>query len=86
MKKGIYSVRDKKNDFSELIFERDDYSAQRNFEAFLLNNPASIVRTHPFDFIFCRVGWFDTETGVLSSDIEELSSVPMILDKLGVEY
>ena len=86
MIKSLFCVRDKKGGFGDPMVDLSDYQAMRAFESFLLNNPNTVIRTHPADFRFCRIGHFDTDTGELEPDLEELETVPQILDRIGVEY
>lgn len=79
---NVYSVRDDLVGFTQVLLEQSDQVAVRNFSSSVLT-ATSLYTTHPDDFTLCRVGQFDSETGVLNplSAPESLISAGSVLRK-----
>lgn len=60
----VYSIRDAATGFMTPSVDMNDASAKRNFEHAVMNS-ASLMNSHPGDYVLYRIGQFDTETGVL---------------------
>lgn len=62
MMQGIYSVRDDKVGFLQLMQDTNDATALRNFE-FAVTKPDSLYVANKADFRLFKLGTFDTLTG-----------------------
>lgn len=62
---GVYAIRDAKVGFLSPTVEINKDIAQRNFEYAILNSDHSLFFTHPDDFSFYRLGFFDSDSGTL---------------------
>lgn len=63
MKFGMYSIKDAKTGFMTPTVDANDASALRNFEH-AVNQPDSLLNSHPNDFTLCKLASFDTDAGV----------------------
>lgn len=62
---GVYSIRDRLTGYSQPTIDQNDAVAMRNFRhAFM--NWQSIYHSHPGDFELCKLGMFDSDSGLLS--------------------
>lgn len=59
---GIYAIKDAKTTFMPVNVDINDASAIRNFEH-AVRQPDSLLRSHPADYSFWRVGQFDSVNG-----------------------
>lgn len=65
---NIYAVRDAQLGFSSMFTAANDAVAIRNF-ASAVNTPGTVMHDSPEDFAICRLGTFDDDKGVISSDL-----------------
>lgn len=72
MKYGIYTIRDCKTGYLPLTIDINDASAMRNFEH-ASKNPDSLFFTHCSDYDLCRIGSFDTDSGLI--ELENLTVI-----------
>lgn len=63
MKFGMYAIKDAKTGFMTPTVDQNDASALRNFEH-AVNQPDSLMFSHPNDFTLCRLCSYDTDSGV----------------------
>lgn len=63
MKFGMYAIKDAKTGFMTPTVDQNDASALRNFEH-AVNQPDSLLNSHPNDFALCRLASFDTDSGI----------------------
>lgn len=63
MKFGMYAIKDAKTGFMTPTVDQNDASALRNFEH-AVNQPDSLMHSHPNDFTLCRLASYDTDTGI----------------------
>lgn len=74
MKYPVYSVRDVQVGFNQPMTDINDNVAKRNF-TFAINNPDNgVMNFQPKDYDLYRVGYFDTESGVMESE-----TVPVLI-------
>lgn len=71
---GIYSIRDNLTGFLTPVVEQNDAAARRNFEHAIMN-PQSLMHSHVSDYDLYKLGYFDTETGVL----EQAEPIEMVV-------
>lgn len=64
---GVYSVRDVKTGFQNLILQANDPIAIRSFQSSVMNADG-VLLTHAQDFALYKVGMFDSETGRVTAD------------------
>lgn len=64
---GVYSVRDIKSGFQNLILQANDAIALRSFESSVLNADG-VLLTHAQDFALYKLGLFDSDTGCMTVD------------------
>lgn len=63
---GVYSLRDRTADiFRSVMIDNNDATARRNFAYAIQNSPE--LQFQSKDLELCRVGNFDTHTGVISA-------------------
>lgn len=77
---NIYAVRDAQLGFSSMFTAANDAVAIRNF-ASAVNTPGTVIHDSPEDFAVCRLGTFDDETGVISSDLPVVVTSAMSVRK-----
>lgn len=79
---NVYSVRDDLVGFTQVLLEQSDQVAIRAFSSSVLT-ATSLYTTHPDDFVLCRVGQFDAQSGILTplSAPEPLISAGAVLRK-----
>ena len=65
---NIYVVRDAQLGFLSMFTAANDAVAVRNFAAGV-NSPGTVMRDSPEDFALCRLGSFDDDKGVISSEL-----------------
>lgn len=65
---NIYVVRDAQLGFMSMFTAANDAVAVRNFVAGV-NSPGTVMHDSPEDFSLCRLGSFDDEKGVISSEL-----------------
>lgn len=70
---GIYSMRDAKVGFTQVMLEQSDEVAIRNF-SYAMRRPDTVYQEFTQDFDLYRLGNFDTETGTF-----DLCKVPELL-------
>lgn len=63
---GVYSILDRLTGYMQLTVEFSDQSAARNFEHASMND-SSLFHSHFEDYSLCKVGTFDSESGVIHS-------------------
>lgn len=63
MKFGMYAIKDAKTGFMTPTVDQNDASALRNFEH-AVNQPDSLLNSHPNDFALYLLGEFDTDAGI----------------------
>lgn len=73
MEYGVYSIRDAKVGFTQLVLEQSDQTAIRNF-AYAMRRPDTVYQEFTQDFDLYRLGYFDTESGLF-----DLHTVPELL-------
>lgn len=73
MTKPIYSIRDLKVGFTQLVVDDNDETAKRGF-AMAICNDHGLHGFAPADFQLYKVGLFDTQTGVITCD-----SIPVLI-------
>lgn len=66
MKFNVYAIRDIHTGFMTPTVDQNDASAIRNFRHGVMQ-AASLMHTHPKDYSLCRIGEYDTDTGVIES-------------------
>lgn len=59
---GLYSIRDIKSTYMQVLTDVNDATAMRGFRQACMV-PDSIMALHPTDFALYRVGSFDADTG-----------------------
>ena len=64
---NVYSVHDDKVGFCPVFMDSNDESAIRGF-AYAFRQSSSLMSFAPSDFRLYRVGSFDTQSGILSSE------------------
>lgn len=78
MKLNLYSIKDKQDQFKQPFVDVNDALVLRHLNNSLKDkNEFSL---NPEDFILYRVGSFDTETGILESDIKHIVDVKDLVD------
>lgn len=77
---NIYAVRDAQLGFSSMFTAANDAVAIRNF-ASAVNTPGTVIHDSPEDFAMCRLGTFDDEIGVISSDLPVVVASAMSVRK-----
>ena len=78
MKLNLYSIKDKQDQFKQPFVYVNDALVLRHLNNSLKDkNEFSL---NPEDFILYRVGSFDTETGILESDIKHIVDVKDLVD------
>jgi hypothetical protein len=73
MKLGMYAIKDAKTGFMTPTVDANDASALRNFEH-AVNQPDSLLNSHPNDFSLFKLASFDTDSGVC-----EVLPVPFVV-------
>lgn len=73
MKYGVYSMRDAKVGFTQIMLEQSDEIATRNF-AYAMRRPDTVYQEFTQDFDLYRLGHFDTESGLF-----DLHTVPELV-------
>lgn len=73
MKFGMYAIKDAKTGFMTPTVDANDATALRNFEH-AVNQPDSLLNSHPNDFTLCKLASFDTDVGVC-----EVLPVPFVV-------
>lgn len=68
MRYGVYSMRDAKVGFTQITLEQSDEIAIRNF-AYAMRRPDTVYQEFTQDFDLYRLGYFDTEDGLLEPHI-----------------
>lgn len=68
---GLYSIRDVKSTFMQVLTDHNDSTAMRGFKQ-ACTVPDSIMAMHPTDFALYRVGSFNADTGEITSQTPEL--------------
>lgn len=68
MRLGIYSIRDNLTGFLTPVVEQNDSVARRNFEHAIMN-PQSLMHSHVSDYDLYKLGYFDTESGVVEQAV-----------------
>lgn len=66
MKYSIYSIRDDLTGFLTPTFEVNDAVAMRNF-SYAVERDDSLLSSHPQDYSFYHIGYFDSDTGCFES-------------------
>lgn len=72
MKVSIYAVRDIKNDFGAPFTATNDNVAKRMYQA-EQKNKDSMLAQFPADFELWKLGDYDTKTGQIYTDIENIA-------------
>lgn len=62
---GVYSIQDRLTGYLQPTFEVNDAVALRNFEHAVLSG-GSLLDSHAVDYVLCRIGSLDDQTGVLT--------------------
>lgn len=68
---GLYSIRDIKSTFMQVLTDHNDSTAMRGFKQ-ACTVADSIMAMHPTDFALYRVGSFNVDTGEIISQPPEL--------------
>lgn len=68
MKINAYSIKDTKIGFALPFYQQNDHVAVRSFTR-AVNDPASEYSKIAEDIELWKVGEYDTETGILTSDV-----------------
>lgn len=65
---GVYALRDIKSTFMHPCLDVDDTSALTNFSMSVKDTGSlpDAVKMHPTDFVFYRIGHYDSETGKIT--------------------
>lgn len=71
MKYPMYSYRDTKVGFMPPQCDQNDLTAKRGF-AFAVNNNKGVMNFAPKDYDLYKVGFFDTNSGEVISQVPEL--------------
>lgn len=61
---GVYSIRDRFTGFLQPTFEQNDQVALRNFQHAILQG-GSLLSSHSQDYDLCKIGQFNSETGLI---------------------
>ena len=69
MKVGVYSVKDTKVSFSTPFYSHSDETAIRSFAEAVNSETPNAVKQYVEDKQLYRLGSFDDDTGVITSDI-----------------
>lgn len=64
MRYGVYSIRDSVTGFINITTDVNDTSAKRNFRH-AYKNTDSLFNSHSSDYTLYKIGYFDTETGII---------------------
>ena len=67
MKVALYSYRDQLIGFGMPIVDMNDSTAKRGF-SMQMNNPDGLQNFSPKDFDLYRIGYFETDTGVIEKE------------------
>lgn len=62
---GVYAMRDSLSGFMQPTIEQNDAIAVRNFRHAVLN-PDSVLFSSAKDFDLCKLGSFDTSSGLIT--------------------
>ena len=65
---GAYAVYDKLTGYMTPNFQANDNFAIRTFDYELKSSEMSLISAKPEDFSLCRIGTYDTDTGVLHAE------------------
>lgn len=82
---GVYAVRDRLAGFAAPYLEQNDPMAMRGFERIILDRQ-SMPNFKPSDFDLCKLGTFDTDSGVISPSVpvlEVVSGQSLYLSSIG---
>ena len=66
---GVYAIKDAKTAFMSCNVDYNDASAIRNFEHAVMA-PDSLMRSHPADYTLYRLGSYNTESGIIVSEVD----------------
>ncbi len=72
IKYGVYVVKDLKTTYMTPMIDNNDESAKRGFMNAMLNPANTVFRMNPQDFELYRIGYYDSETGVIEPCDKEL--------------
>lgn len=68
---GMYSIRDSLTGFMTPVLEQNDAAALRNFQmacdTYPKDSGKSLMRWKPADFSLFKIGYFDSDSGLLTS-------------------
>lgn len=70
MKLGIYVIRDDKTGYLSPTVDASDAAAVRNFQN-AVTKTEGIINAFPQDFSLYRVGYYDSETGLIEAHERE---------------
>lgn len=62
---GVYAMRDVHTGYMTPTVDQNDAVAMRNFSHAVQSG--GVLRTHAGDFVLCRLGSFDSISGIISS-------------------
>lgn len=65
---GLYAIRDLLNGYLPPMADSNDDTARRNFTIAMTANAADDFGVSPKDFDLYRIGSYDTDTGLITSD------------------
>lgn len=68
---GLYSIRDIKSTYMQVLTDHNDATAIRGFKQAVMV-PDSLMAMHPTDFALYRVGTFNVDTGEIIATAPEL--------------
>lgn len=69
----IYSLKDVKSGFLSLLVLNNDELAKRSYRS-ILSDTGSVIGQHPEDFELWCLGEYDTDSGVIKSDVRFVAS------------
>lgn len=75
---SMYAIKDAKTGFMTPTLDQNDASAVRNFEH-AVNQPDSLMHSHPNDFSLYLVAKYDTDKGVCFSYGDETPRLPCLI-------
>lgn len=76
---GMYSIKDAKTGYMTPVLEQNDAAALRNF-SHAVNQPDSIMHDCPNDFALYKVGYFDTDKGVATFELDKYLDPVQLVD------
>ena len=83
MKLGMYSIYDKMTGYMAPSPQQNDEQAARAF-AYDLNSPdMCLIKANPEDFQLERVGFFDTDTGIIEACKPDVICTAVMVKKDG---